>query len=500
MKKMKLLTLAFILPFFFTCGEKNPIEVELFKLKAPGESPLIQRENLVQNGDFSVGYFNGKIRSTQVTLNWQAYTGKDFLCYRVYRNGSKIRDITSADNTIFTDTTLIQNTYYFYQIATLNQQGLYQTDTIRIKTPMFLPPSQLNYKIIDSTSLKLTWKNRAESATSFRILRKLQNEPSSMYQVVGTSRDTFFVDHNLENHQWYHYQVIAYNQWEETDPSDPYLIYVNYVMNPPFLSSVTQVPLTRSVLLQWVDNSNAEDGFRIYRKEGAGNFTMVGSVAGDVTEFTDNDTTNSLQVGHTYYYYVTAFNQWEETGPSNILNITITAPPDYVEIGNGTYAWSYPFNTYYHDARTQTLYLQSEIGGPITIRKIGLYVTQTPGQIMNNFTIRMKHTTQNSYASGSFDNSGYSICFIGNLEVATTGWIEIPLDTPFHYNGTDNLIIDISFDNTSWSSAGKCYATYTGDYRSICQRSDSGLGDPLTWSTGTLYRYVPNIRLYKSAK
>jgi len=500
MKKAFQLGLAIFLLWMSNCTEQNPVDVNLLQLKAPNEAPLIIRENLKQGNSFHPGYANGNIRSNQVSLTWQPYQGKDFLCYRVYRNGQKLGDISRADSAHFTDVNLNQNTYYQYQIASLNQNGLYQLDTIRVKTPLFLPPDQLNSQIIDSTTIKLFWNNRAESATAFRILRKKRDDPPSMYTIVGTTADTFFVDRTVENHQYYHYQVIAYNQWEETDPSIAFLIYVNYVMDPPTLNSVSQVPLLRSVQLTWTDNSNAEDGFRIYRKEETGNFSLIATVPLNTTQYVDNDTTNSLQIGKTYYYYVTAYNQAEETDPSNILNITIMAPPDYVEIGTGTTTWTYPFNTYYHDARTQILYLSQEIGGPMTIRKIAFYVVQTPGQVMNNFTVRMKHTTLSSYASGYFDNSGYTICFSGNLEVATTGWVEIPLDVPFSYNGSDNLIIDVSFDNSYWSSAGRCYASYVGSYRSIYQRSDSGLGNPLNWSYGSLHNYVPNIRLYKSVR
>ena len=33
-----------------------------------------------------------------------------------------------------------------------------------------------------------------------------------------------------------------------------------------------------------------------------------------------------------------------------------------ITIGTGTSTWNYPLSTYYHDARTQTIYLASEIG------------------------------------------------------------------------------------------------------------------------------------------
>ena len=170
--------------------------------------------------------------------------------------------------------------------------------------------------------------------------------------------------------------------------------------------------------------------------------------------------------------------------------------PYYVDIGTGSYNWSYPFHTVYHDARTQILYLSSEIGTSGTIDKIAFYVTSAPGQTMYNFTVRMKHTSSSYYASTSFDNSGYTTCLSTTKNISSTGWVEIPLTTSFSYNGSSNLIVDISFDNTSYSHSGNARSFTSSNYRTIHYVSDSNLGDPLNWNSGNRTAYVPNIRLY----
>tara|TARA_Y100000310_G_scaffold132387_1_gene131451 strand:- start:186 stop:1145 length:960 start_codon:yes stop_codon:yes gene_type:complete len=170
--------------------------------------------------------------------------------------------------------------------------------------------------------------------------------------------------------------------------------------------------------------------------------------------------------------------------------------PHYVDIGTGSYNWGYPFFTYYHDARTQILYLSSEISTSGTIDKIAFYVTSTPGQTMFNFTVRMKHTGFSSYVSTSFDNSGYTTCLSDTIAIFSTGWVEIPLTTSFSYNGSSNLIVDVSFDNTSYSHSGNARSFTSSNYRTIHYVSDSNLGDPLNWNSGNRTAYVPNIRLY----
>ena len=170
-------------------------------------------------------------------------------------------------------------------------------------------------------------------------------------------------------------------------------------------------------------------------------------------------------------------------------------------IGTGTAGWAYPLATYYHDARTQSIYLQSEVGGtaaPIT--SLALDVSTLPGQTMSAWTIRMKHTALSSYATAAWESADWTTVYQNNETVAATGWVVFEFTTPFAYNGSDNLMVDFSFNNSSWTSDGYCRYTDVGSTRSLYYRTDSGYGDPLTWSgtsnpTPTSSTYIPNVIL-----
>jgi hypothetical protein len=185
------------------------------------------------------------------------------------------------------------------------------------------------------------------------------------------------------------------------------------------------------------------------------------------------------------------------TGPVALAGVT--GFPD-VSIGTGATTFNWPFSTFYHDARLQTIYLASEIGGPRQITSLGLDVVSLPGQAMTNFTIRMKHTPLAAYpATPNWESTGWTTVFQTNLAVTAPGVIVFPLSTPFDYNGVDNLMVDFSFNNTSFTTDGIVRASNTGVTRSLFFRTDSGFGDPLTWSarnpvpqTGTL---VPDLLL-----
>jgi hypothetical protein len=72
------------------------------------------------------------------------------------------------------------------------------------------------------------------------------------------------------------------------------------------------------ITIHWVDNSQNEDGFRIYR-----NGALLASVAPDITTFQDND----LDYATVYSYLVTAYNAYGETQCLNTANIKTLNPP-----------------------------------------------------------------------------------------------------------------------------------------------------------------------------
>lgn len=336
MKKLLLFLLIVGFSLLWNCEEKKPVSVTAFSPPLPTTKPVIFREELKMNGSFLPGYISGKIRSDQVTLTWQQSTDPDFQAYQVFRDGNRLATITSPSDNSYTDSNLLQDHFYLYKIVVLNNSGQFLSDTIRIKTPRFLPPSNLNSQVLalDARILKIFWKNNAESATQFRVFRKIPGGFS--FEFIGSTTDTFFVDdNNITPTEVFEYRVRAGNDFEETDPSIPLSVTAVYDMTPPTLNSVTQEINTRLVHISWTDNSTAEDGFRIWRRlNSASSFTLIGTVPTNATQFTDTDTLNLL-VDSTYVYALTAFNTFEETPQSNTVSINIHQPIPFVEYNEG---------------------------------------------------------------------------------------------------------------------------------------------------------------------
>ncbi|MGI5869901.1 MAG: C25 family cysteine peptidase [Kiritimatiellia bacterium] len=167
---------------------------------------------------------------------------------------------------------------------------------------------------------------------------------------------------------------------------------------------------------------------------------------------------------------------------------------------DGTNFWNYPLRAYNRMARTQVIYLAEDLDGPALIMGLWLYIGYRPGPL-NDWTIRLKHTTLGNYSSGSrnWETDGWTVVCRTNAEFNKLGWVSIPFATPFVYNGKDNLLIDYSFRNATYTRDGYCLSTGVPTARSLHQKSDSKTDDPLLWSgtapSGSISTNIPNVIL-----
>ena len=74
--------------------------------------------------------------------------------------------------------------------------------------------------------------------------------------------------------------------------------------------------------LEWQDNSDNEDGFEIWRRVNEGEWLLIGATNTDVSTFVDG----VIPIGAVLSYRVRAWNQFGESGYTNIVSIG-TYPP-----------------------------------------------------------------------------------------------------------------------------------------------------------------------------
>jgi hypothetical protein len=165
-------------------------------------------------------------------------------------------------------------------------------------------------------------------------------------------------------------------------------------------------------------------------------------------------------------------------------------------VGTGTTSVEYPFYSFYSDSRTDMLYLASEIiagGGTAgSIQSLGFNVSTASSQVLNGFKIKIQATSSTSISG--FTSSGWTTVYDGIYTVPGPGWQYITFQTPFAWNGTSNLLIEICFNNSNFLSNSIIKATPSlGTV--VHQHDDLATGDGCTDLTnvGGVYSARPNI-------
>ena len=170
-------------------------------------------------------------------------------------------------------------------------------------------------------------------------------------------------------------------------------------------------------------------------------------------------------------------------------------------IGSGLSTFNnLPTNTLYKHSLTQQIYTVAELGSAATIRSIDFYQSLTPTRSLNIYLV---HTSKNSFSSRTdwetvtTDDLVYS----GEVTFAANAWTTIQLESPFVYNGYENvlLVIDDNTGSIEGTSSFRVFGTETN--QALYIRSDNTDYDPTSTlnSSGTLSSVKNQIRLLKDA-
>ncbi len=197
---------------------------------------------------------------------------------------------------------------------------------------------------------------------------------------------------------------------------------------------------------------------------------------------------------------VYAYSGNDSLAASQTFSITFKRVPigNYT-IGTGTTSLNFPFTTYWHDGRSQMVYTKTELlaagahGNLIT--RIGFNILTFSSQVMNGFNIKMAAYSDSIINTG-FVTANMTTVYSGTYTVPGTGWQYIDLTTPFPYNPSQNLLVEVCFDNTSYTTNTAVAGTSTLDQYQYNRHIDNGTGCSLTSSSG--YNYTggrPNIAL-----
>ena len=284
------------------------------------------------------------VSSNQINLNWTDNASNE-AGYEIQRslvyNFVDPTNVTvnTANLTGYSDTTLTQNTYYYFRVRAMNAAGVSAwTSSVKLKTTKAgstpaptapAVPTGPSATANSASQITFKWTDASSNETGFRIQRSTSSSFATFSEFTVDANTTQYVDTNLAASTTYYYRAQSYNAvggssftsnvsatTQATAPTIP---------AAPTAPSAT-VDSSTQITVKWTDASNNETDFRIQRSTSSSFATFSEFTVGqNISQYVDTN----LAANTTYYYRVLAYNA---VGPSNFTTAVnaktlATTPP-----------------------------------------------------------------------------------------------------------------------------------------------------------------------------
>ncbi len=156
-------------------------------------------------------------------------------------------------------------------------------------------------------------------------------------------------------------------------------------------------------------------------------------------------------------------------------------------IGNSSTLLS-PFSTTWEDGKHQYLYLGSELSAagalPGLLDSIGFYVTSVGSPDPSNMSIKIKTTTATDMSA--FDAGTFTTVYTTAVHTPTVGLNSFKATASFTWDGVSNIVVEVCYDNTAWSSGSGVRASTFTNPRTYYLYKDGDVGCTMDPSTASI--------------
>ncbi|MDD4900649.1 MAG: bacterial Ig-like domain-containing protein [Patescibacteria group bacterium] len=275
----------------------------------------------------------------KISLSWRAASSSGGLIlggYRIYRDGSKIYDLAATANSIIdyanTSYGFNANTQYCYVVEahdSTNQYFASSTPSCVITPQNSLVPTPTNAvaTMFGPTQVKLTWDSGSQSGLSYVVQRLFIY---GWRNIVNPTSETAqsFIDSDVQTGKTYQYRIFRVGDSGASGLSNVVVITV------PSAAALPGAPLNfkavvsgqSSMRLNWVDNSDNEDGFKVESFNSAANSWQL------LTTQTSNWGVvylSGLQPSTTYRLRLYAYNGFGSSLAAELTTATLSPPAAY---------------------------------------------------------------------------------------------------------------------------------------------------------------------------
>lgn len=273
-----------------------------------------------------------------------------------------------------------------------------------------------------------------------------------------------------------------------TNFGTPQAAFTNMSFTPPFTSYVRVVTLCAGSPTSFISNptlvtvggptppivaNDTSCGPRVFNLTASSpnSITWYDAITGGNILGTGNTFTTPF-LTNTTSYYVSA----KSTGAQGQFQVgTGTTSRGGTGFSEGVYS------KYYQSYHLQMLYTSAEIiaagGGAGVMNSIAFNCTSLPNTPMPNYSIKIAFVSNATATAVWLPASSYTQVFTSASLMPTIGWNTYTFGTPLFWNGVDNIMISVCWDNTaSWNSSGDNEATainnmvlyYNSDFSNTC--------------------------------
>ena len=240
-------------------------------------------------------------------------------------NWQKNYKIIEPDTTSYIDyNPSLYDTCYYKVFATCGNS--YSDSSQNYFIPFLPAPTNFEIEVLSATSLKLIWQDNCENEDGYLVYKMEQCNYWDSTTVPANYEE--WTDENVIPGILNYYKVCAYIGNDHSGCVEDSL---NTLIAPSNLT--TSIINQNQILINWNDNSNFEEGYKIERKTSGESYELLTTVNQNITNFTDENVEPHI----TYYYRVFGFVQNFQSYYSNEDNTffyqnEIWVPEDYSTI------------------------------------------------------------------------------------------------------------------------------------------------------------------------
>ncbi len=317
---------------------------------------------------------------------------------------------------------------------------------------------------IDPTKTRLLWSRNNASITDSLLLTNTSGN-NWTGNIPGNSTPATY--------RYYLKTVDLLNRTATAPPGAPGSLYSFLAMPDTVKPVITHTPLVDMPRNNWpgtvvcsvTDNIGVDSAWVTWYKNtpstGLKRFNL-NHPSGNVWQNPFNSDTSQVTFNDSIFYRIVArdISTAHNKDSTALYHFKLLAVSNSC-VGTGSVSASWPYNTYWWGSRTDMLYTSAELlaggGSAGFITRIGFNVTSAASQSMNGFNLKLQNTSATTVTG--FVNSGWVIGYTGTYTVPGTGWQYIDLQTPFYWDGAQNLLVEICYGNTSWTAASTVNST-----------------------------------------